>query len=112
MCWQRIKAWKTAHPTGDPYSPAAGAETADRRRLPACAAQCVGSAPSAGGYPAIDLNTVDPAVATDGAYVRPGNDTDNGGLARGSKYLAENTLTNPALKIKNRVYKQRDGSLV
>ncbi|MBI4744731.1 MAG: 4Fe-4S dicluster domain-containing protein [Actinobacteria bacterium] len=105
MCWQRIAAWKTAHPGGDPYSPAAGAETADKRRLPACVDTCLGSG-SAGtvNLPALQLTDIDPDVASDGDYVRPG------ASGRGSGDLASYTLTNPAVKIKSRVYQKRDGT--
>lgn len=119
MCWQRLAAWKADWGTGsDPYNPPSGAARADKRRNPACVANCIGRAIHAADVPT-DASVV---AITGGVYAHDDFDdqvglrnfyaagtTGNGNNDRGAKYLASNALTNPAVRVCNRVYKDRNG---
>lgn len=113
-CWQRVN------------NPALHSS----QQVPACVATCIGGA--------LKWVDVDPAkvlededadgdpnnnvVGVNQSYRRPGagspgspgngDDIGDGSLNnRGSKYLASRQLTNPALKVKNRVYQKRTGGV-
>lgn len=102
MCWQRVKS-TTLHTS---------------RRVPACVATCIGGA--------IKLMDMDARAGTDdNLYYRDDNATTfdvtaanynepfsaAGDAGRGSSYLASRTLTNPAVRVRNRRYRNRDGSV-
>jgi len=113
LCWQRIKAWKTAHPSDNPLNPTTPEGIADKRRLPACIATCLGSgSPGTINPPALAIGAVDPEVPgpvdidSDGiGYMRPGE------AGRGPSQMASYALTLPAVKVKPRVYRLRDGTV-
>lgn len=106
MCWQRI----------------ANTNLHSSRRLPACQATCLGKS--------IFLDDVDPMVDTEvtlydkelgttrnlttestaPVFVAPG--VTDAFASRGSIYVADRAMTRPALKIRNRVYVNRDGGVI
>lgn len=121
MCWQRIAAWKTDHVGEDPCNPTSAAGKADKRRQPACVATCIGRT--------IYIEDQDPMVASETfnanfdhadslgrTFYRSGAGDGSAGQDagdafgnRGTKYMADHRLTNPAIKVSNKVYKDRTG---
>jgi len=104
MCWQRVMS-TTLH---------------ESRRVPACVATCLGGA--------IKLMDIDPRVGTDDNYfyTEANNEATKfdvttvnynepfsaaGAPGKGSSYLADRSLTNPAVRVRNRRYKNRDGTV-
>lgn len=87
-CWQR-QANTTLHTT---------------IRVPACVATCLTGA--------LAWRNVDTGAASEAWDDGGGSETyvKAGAAGRGSAYLADATLTNPAVKIRNRVYAKRDGT--
>lgn len=104
MCWQRVMS-TSLHTS---------------RRVPACVATCLG-----GAIKLMDVNT-DGTVADGNLFLRDDNSTtftpgtaDGTGVGfsaagdsgRGSSYLASHTLTNPAVRVRNRRYINRNGTV-
>lgn len=104
MCWQRVMS-PTLHAS---------------RKVPACVATCIG-----GAIKLMNVNT-DGTVPDDNTFLRDDNSTTftpgaadgtgvgfsaAGAAGRGSSYLASHTLTNPAVRVRNRRYINRDGSV-
>jgi len=111
MCWQRVKS-TSLHSS---------------RRVPACVATCIGGA--------IKLMDIDPRIAASADAVtekdyflrddnlvanqfKPGTADGTGvgfsaagDAGRGSSYLADRSLTNPAVRVRNRRYINRDGTV-
>jgi len=139
FCWQRISAWKTAHPSSGPWNNPT-ADISDKRRMTACAATCLGRAlhstlvdptlttedygtgggatknyvdyldyRALGGAPA---SPTAPAPLAARTFAAPGGGTIVGTSAafpRGSHYLTHYSHTLPAIKLCDRLYKTRSG---
>lgn len=100
MCWQRV----------------ANTDLHSSRQVPACQATCLG-----GAIKLMDVDTTPAATSTsflkqDEATNRSGSLLDSelfvspGTAGRGSEYIADASLTKPALKIRNRKYLSRNGA--
>lgn len=106
LCWQRL----------------ADAGTDENRRIPACQATCLGKAIFLDD---VETNPADsPVGVTDGEFAASPATRDHDGVdsigpayvapgasGRGSAYVADASLTRPALKIRNRVYVTRTGGV-
>lgn len=106
MCWQRVK----------------NTDLHSSRQVPACEATCIG-----GAIKLMDVDN-DPAANSNADFLKEnptsGTDYRSGGpldlepfvspgqTGLGSEYVADASLTNPSLKIRNRRYLDRDGSLI
>ena len=138
LCYQRIDAWRAEHSLADTVDPNAIAgltqtQIADKRRQPACVATCIGRAIHMDRDVATDATAVTMDGGGSSTHVDFDDQYDLDNLAdgepkqtagrifeaagvsgvglydRGSQYLADNILTNPAVRICNKVYKGRDG---